>query len=225
MWEFIARQLLKEAGRKIGSRFFNDEANGPEFYADRIKRDLGLQDYADAWAIYDSDRAYWEQYYNGQSREPDWKQTAVRDSAAAAGVPSRNNVVEYDFPQPAPVQTRSEGAVPVQTSTSQFLSQGQSTIVGGRTAEGAPLAGAGFSTPKLPTSSPLSEASQSKPGVFTTGVPPIPYVRSPQGAPRGIPGMMVDAGYVDPTNPDPPPAGGLAGLLQDYLRNNPGAGR
>jgi hypothetical protein len=37
--------------------------------------------------------------------------------------------------------------------------------------------------------------------------------------------MMIDAGYIDPTNPDPPPAGGLAGLIQDYLRNNPDARR
>jgi hypothetical protein len=37
--------------------------------------------------------------------------------------------------------------------------------------------------------------------------------------------MMIDAGYIDPNNPNPPPAGGLAGLIQDYLRNNPGAGR
>jgi hypothetical protein len=38
MWEFLAKQLLREAGRKIGGRFFNDEANGPEVYADRIKK-------------------------------------------------------------------------------------------------------------------------------------------------------------------------------------------
>ena len=63
MWDFIVRQLLRETGRKIGGRFFNDEVNGPEVYADRIIRDFRLPDYADAWALYDSDRAYWERWY------------------------------------------------------------------------------------------------------------------------------------------------------------------
>lgn len=62
MWDFLVRQLLKEAGRKIAGKLFNDELSGPEAYADRIKRDFHLQDYADAWALYDSDRAHWERY-------------------------------------------------------------------------------------------------------------------------------------------------------------------
>ena len=223
MWDFLARQLLKEAGRKIGGRFFNDEANGPEVYADRIKRDFGLREYADAWALYDSDRAYWERYYDGRPREPDWQQTAVRDSAAAAGVPSRNNVFEYGFPQSAPAQPRSEGAPPVRKLTRQFMGADQSTIGGGRAGEGAQLTGAYPSVPSLPASSPQSGSGQRSVGVFTAGASPIPYVPSPQNAPRGLPGMMIDAGYIDPRNPDPPPAGGLVGLIQDYLRNSPGA--
>ncbi len=39
------------------------EANGPEAYADRIKRDFHLHDYADAWSRYASDPAYWERWY------------------------------------------------------------------------------------------------------------------------------------------------------------------
>jgi hypothetical protein len=99
MWEFLVRQLLKQAGRKIGSRFFNDEANAPEAYADRIKRDFHLHDYADAWALYDSNRAYWERYYDPPPSGPDRNQVLVRDSAAAAGVPSRYNVFEFGFPE------------------------------------------------------------------------------------------------------------------------------
>ena len=41
-----------------------------------------------------------------------------------------------------------------------------------------------------------------------------------QNAPAGILGMLVDAGQIDPENPDRPPAGGLLGLIQDD-RNNP----
>lgn len=37
--------------------------------------------------------------------------------------------------------------------------------------------------------------------------------------------MLVDAGHIDPENPDRPAPGGLLGLIQEYLRNNPGAGR
>jgi hypothetical protein len=45
------------------------------------------------------------------------------------------------------------------------------------------------------------------------------------GVDPSLPGMLIDAGFIDPTNPDTSPAGGLAGLIQDYLRNNPGANR
>jgi len=44
-----------------------------------------------------------------------------------------------------------------------------------------------------------------------------------QDGPGGILGMLIDAGHVDPENPDPPPAGGLLGLIQDTLRHNPAA--
>jgi hypothetical protein len=62
--------------------------------------------------------------------------------------------------------------------------------------------------------------------VFTTLKPPIPYLRpTPQDKPGGILGMLIDAGRIDPANPDQPPPGGLLGLIQDYLLSNPGAGR
>jgi hypothetical protein len=36
--------------------------------------------------------------------------------------------------------------------------------------------------------------------------------------------MLIDAGHIDPANPDQVPAGGLLGMIQEYLGNNPGAG-
>jgi hypothetical protein len=42
-----------------------------------------------------------------------------------------------------------------------------------------------------------------------------------RNAPGGILGMLIDAGYIDPANPGRPPAGGLPGLIQDYMRTNP----
>lgn len=119
MWEFLARQLLKEAGRKIGGKFFNDEANGPEAYADRIKRDFHLHDYADAWALYDSDRAYWERFYSTLPTGPDRNNVFVRDSAAAAGVPSRNNVFEYGFPESSSARPSMREVAPVRRSATQ----------------------------------------------------------------------------------------------------------
>jgi len=62
--------------------------------------------------------------------------------------------------------------------------------------------------------------------VFATGAPPIPYLQpDPRGRPSGILGMLIDAGHIDPVNPDQPAPGGLLGLIQDYLRSNPSAGR
>jgi len=37
--------------------------NKPEAYADQINREFNLRNYAKAWALYDSDRAYWEKLY------------------------------------------------------------------------------------------------------------------------------------------------------------------
>jgi len=59
--------------------------------------------------------------------------------------------------------------------------------------------------------------------VFATGVPPTPFLpRISDGVPRGLPGMMAEAGLLDPTHPDQPPIGGLLAMIQDYMRNNPG---
>ena len=56
---------------------------------------------------------------------------------------------------------------------------------------------------------------------FATGAPPVPFLPPiPKDSPGGLPGLMIDAG-LDPSNPDQPPAGGLLGLMQEYLRNNP----
>ncbi len=103
MWELLAKQILKQAGKKAGNKFFSDEANGPEAYADRIMRDFKFNDYAEAQALYDADPAFWERYYR-ELPSPDWKKTTVQDSAAAAGVPSRNNVFEYGFPKSGSIQ-------------------------------------------------------------------------------------------------------------------------
>jgi hypothetical protein len=188
MWEFLAKQLLRQAGTRIGGKFFNDEANGPEAYADRIKRDFHMHDYADAWALYASDPAYWEKYYRPLP-DPDAKGMMVQDSAASAGVPSRNNVFEYGFPASNPTQP---------------------SIGGGPAAQPAP-----------PTGHDMNGYQPSR-SVFDTGAPAIPYLPpASQNIMGGIPGMMEEAGLFDSLNPDQSAPGGLLGLLQEWMRNNP----
>jgi hypothetical protein len=101
VWNFLAREAAKRIGGTIAANKIagTDAANEPEAYADRIKRDFHLHDYADAWALYDSDRTYWENYYYPRPNGSAWNTESVQDSAAAAGVPSRNNVFEYGFPE------------------------------------------------------------------------------------------------------------------------------
>jgi hypothetical protein len=44
-----------------------------------------------------------------------------------------------------------------------------------------------------------------------------------RNAPLGLPGLLMQIGAFDPSSPDQPPAGGLLGLIQDNMRNNPDA--
>jgi hypothetical protein len=191
MWEFLARQLLKQAGKKA---VFNDEANGPEAYADRIKRDFKLDDYAGAWALYDSDRAFWERYYRDLPR-PDAKSDFVQDSAAAAGFPGRNNVFEYGFPGP------------VRPPMSE-VSPGQRSSIG----DG--------SIPTSGLAAGMTERPGMVPSAFHPRVPRVSYLDDPRRTPRGLPTMLAEGGAFDPLNPETPPSGGLPGLIREYLRNH-----
>lgn len=191
MWEFLLRQLMKQAGRGLAGTLFNDEANGPEAYADRIKRDFHLEDYADAWKRYASDPDYWHNYYGYQPR-PDAKTEIMHDSVAAAGIPSRYNVWEYDYPG-------SSVSAPAGSSNEALIGDPRVRIA-----------------PPPVTAGPAS--------AFLTGVPAVPYL-SPAGrsAPGGLPGMIAAAMGKD--QPDStqfqPLAGGLLGMIQDYMRDNP----
>jgi murein DD-endopeptidase MepM/ murein hydrolase activator NlpD len=74
---------------------------------------------------------------------------------------------------------------------------------------------------------PASVRRLSSPVLDTISTDP----RSPSGeaalpspvrnAPLGLPGLLMQIGAFDPSSPDQPPAGGLLGLIQDYMRNNP----
>lgn len=81
----------------------------------------------------------------------------------------------------------------------------------------------GFPEPSsLPPAADIRAKSPDKAGssVFITGASPVPLLPPVlQNAPRGLPGLIAES-LVDPSNHAAPPAGGLAGLIQDYLRNN-----
>ncbi|WJR76477.1 hypothetical protein [Bradyrhizobium sp. NP1] len=156
-----------------------------------------------------------------------WAKTQVRDSAAAAGVPSRNNVWEYDYPSPTVPNLQA----PSQSST-QFVPTGNANPMADLARRIAVLTGNAPAT-AWPTASPQSafgsaSSSQPSPDVFNSGAAPVPFLPSAppvaplsQEKPGGLLGMMIDAGLIDPANPDAPPAGGLPGMIQEYLRNNP----
>src|SRR5947207_11190120 len=57
-----AKQAVRETGKGIAGSLIG-ELNKPEAYADRINREFNLRNYATAWALYDSNRAYWENLY------------------------------------------------------------------------------------------------------------------------------------------------------------------
>jgi hypothetical protein len=57
-------------------------------------------------------------------------------------------------------------------------------------------------------------------------VPAVPYLpQAPQGAPGGIPGLIAAATGSASSDPSQfqPPAGGLLGMIQDYMRDSPAA--
>ena len=60
-----------------------------------------------------------------------------------------------------------------------------------------------------------SAANESSRTVFKKGASPVLL----PSVPRGLPGLMAETGAVGPDGA--PPAGGLVGLIQDYIRNNP----
>lgn len=218
MWDFIFRQLLRQTGGKIAGRCFNEEANRPEAYADRIKRDFHLHEYADAWALYDSDPAYWERWYDTQPDEPNWKNVFVRDSAAAAGVPGRNNVLEYGFPDSGSREPLARDGALTSRSARRLIRDNDLSLIGR-------LPGLDASNPIWPRSlqSTLVGSKNDRPrfDIFGTGSSsgPSPPPDS-QHTPGGLPGMMAATDIIDRSNPDRRPLGGLGGLLQEYLRNN-----
>ena len=211
MWDFLAKQILKQAGKKIGNSFFSDDANAPEVYADRIKRDFKLDDYAEAWSLYDSDPAYWERYYRELPR-PDWKNDVIMNSAAAAGVPSRNNVFEYGFPESGPIRSSDSEVLPVRKLSTRHVRPG-GMVASESLAD--PMSGRGV-TPDDGSDGRLSPSH-----AFDTGTSSIQHLSDvSQRAPRGLPALLADAGASDDLSQSTSRAGGLPGLIQDYLRNN-----
>ena len=218
MWNVLAREAAKRIGGTIAANKIAsiDEANGPDVYADRIKRDFHLHDYADACALYDSDRAYWQNYYHPRPNSPAWSGEFVRDSAAAAGVPSRNNAFEYGFSVSDPVWLSMGQTPSARRSNTLFMPQNGSTPAGGLAGQTPAFVG---TNPNWP---PQLRPGDSLPSldVFTTGAPPVPFLPpSSQRVPRGLPAMLAELGAFDPSNPDAQPSGGLPGLFQEYLRN------
>jgi len=105
MWEFLLRQILRHELKKGAEKAIPNDpfslmpepTNEREAYVGRVKKDFHIDDYYDALKLYNSDPAYWQQYYRPLP-SPDPAYERIRDSAAMAGVPSRYNVWEYGYP-------------------------------------------------------------------------------------------------------------------------------
>lgn len=69
-----------------------------------------------------------------------------------------------------------------------------------------------------PPAAPIEVDPPSRPPEWLFGPPHISSTPRLERA-GGILGMMVEAGLIDPSNPDRPPPGGLLGLIQEYMRN------
>jgi len=118
VWDFLVRQIARQAFKQGGKQAFGiiaDPLNESEVYVERIKRDFHIDDYYKALELYNSDPAYWQQYYRPPPRL-DAAFERIRDSVAMAGVPSRYNVWEYDYPDansnpssPNPASTSKSG--------------------------------------------------------------------------------------------------------------------
>lgn len=101
-----AKQAVREAGKGIAS-FLIGDLNKPEAYADRINREFNLRDYAKAWALYDSNRAYWEKLYDDDPvtsrNHPALPPSSLVPRQPPAGDPG------YNLLDPSPMGSNSPG--------------------------------------------------------------------------------------------------------------------
>ncbi len=72
-----------------------------------------------------------------------------------------------------------------------------------------------YDYPSSPSSGSPDAGNEASQTVFEKGASPVLL----PSVPRGLPGLMAETGVVGPDGT--PPAGGLLGLIQDYMRNNP----
>lgn len=115
-------------------------------------------------------------------RRPEWNDTFVRDSAAAAGIPGRNNVFEYGFPEPDS-GTSSSRATLGRTSAPQLDSANFTGGLPGRIAALTGIDASGAMWPSIRNQPPAD--------VFGTGAPPLRLLPpAPQSAPAGLAGLI-----------------------------------
>lgn len=222
MWNTVLRGAAKGiGGSAVANKIYGaGELNGPEVYADRIKRDFHLDDYADAWALYDSDRPYWENYYRSRPNGPA-NAEFVRDSAAAAGVPSRNNVFEYGFPESGPARPPKGEVPPLRTPNQPAWNN--TFVRDSAKAAGIPSRNNVFEY-GFPGSGGLQEpaggeAQPSRPNISPRSSLPIRLdPLASQREPRGLPALLAELYAFDPSGPEAAPSGGVLGLIQQHLR-------
>lgn len=177
MWNFLTR-----AGLTLAQLPFIKGLNAPEVYADRIRRDFRLRDYADAWNLYASDPAYWKRYYDPPRNDSEWKDALVRDSAAHRGVPSRRNVFEYEYPGSASGTPQAEHKrLPQAPDYADSLNDRLGKLAAPVPAPGAPsepTAGSSKAVRPEEVRVLTRKDALGSPGAFDSGSSPVPYLSS-----------------------------------------------
>lgn len=225
MWQLflheIARQLelaaVRQGGQKLFGKLFDSELNKPEAYADRIKREFRLRDYAQAWDLYDSNRRYWENLYGddplnsrNHPASPPSSLLPRAPSAPTAGA-AYLNPASMGSGSPGPFGTGGQFRLGPSVS-SQPLYETRSFV-----------ASPDDTARDAPDSRQLVRRLVRVPGEgqspFDDGAPAVPFVPANPIPPPGRPATF-DERVRSQTPANSASAGGLLGLIQDYMRDN-----
>jgi hypothetical protein len=122
--------LIAKAGRKFASELItSSEANKPEAYIDRIKREFQLPEYADALVRYYSNPAYWKKLYgddplNSPNRPVPKEAMRPPEGGSYLDAPASGDPVYRGFPRLPDFHYQLQMPSPVDSFDTRFGKQG-----------------------------------------------------------------------------------------------------
>ena len=152
--------------------------NKPEAYADRINREFNLRNYAKAWELYDSNRAYWERLY-GDDPVTSRNHPATAPSSLVPRQPPAGDP-RFNLFDPSPMRSNASGSL---GSGEQFMPGATPSL---RPSDRSTSPDAiDDSTPVRRLGVPIGDTPSAT--VFDAGAPAVPFV-APSPIPR--PGLQ-----------------------------------